>query len=158
LNPNTCNARNKNNRLSRCPSNTSPHPVRRGGICHQLNQGVPKQIICERADVSRRVLNRHYDLRTKQEARKQRRKKLQPHLDGYENADTNANSGSDRIKSYQLVSSLTTILTPVDVTRFTRQSRRTNGTVGLACYFALIIVDLWLIGIRDIFGLTNILM
>ncbi|MFB6187651.1 MAG: tyrosine-type recombinase/integrase [Halobacteriaceae archaeon] len=81
--PADCEARNNNDRLSRCPDCVSPHPVRRGGICHQLNQGVTKEMICERADVSRKVLNKHYDLRTKEEARKQRREALRESLDGY---------------------------------------------------------------------------
>jgi len=84
MDPEDCEARNDNDLLSRCPSNVSPHPVRRGGICHQLKQGVPKDTICERADVSRKVLNKHYDLRTKEEARKQRRDELRKHLEGYE--------------------------------------------------------------------------
>jgi hypothetical protein len=84
MEPEVCEARNDNNLFSRCPSNVSPHPVRRGGICHQLKRGVPKDTICERADVSRKVLNKHYDLRTKEEAREQRRNELRKHLDGYE--------------------------------------------------------------------------
>ncbi|QSG04061.1 tyrosine-type recombinase/integrase [Natranaeroarchaeum sulfidigenes] len=87
-NPNECDARQNNNRLSRCPSNVSPHPVRRGGICHQLKEGVAKDVICGKADVSRKVLNKHYDLRTKEEAREQRRKELKKHLEGYENSPT----------------------------------------------------------------------
>lgn len=79
-----CEARNNNNLLSQCPSSVSPHPVRRGGICHQIKQGVPKDTICERADVSRKVLKKHYDLRTKEEARQQRRNELRKHLEGYE--------------------------------------------------------------------------
>jgi hypothetical protein len=62
--PEHCESRLDNNLLSTCPSNVSPHPIRRGGICDQLKQGVPKDTICERADVSRKVLNKHYDLRT----------------------------------------------------------------------------------------------
>jgi len=81
--PKECEARN-NNRLSRCESTVSPHPVRRGGICNQLKQGVSKDTICGRADVSRKVLNKHYDLRTKEEARQQRRTELGQELDGYE--------------------------------------------------------------------------
>lgn len=84
MDPEDCEARLDNNLLSRCPSNVSPHPVRRGGICHQLKQGVPKDTICERADVSRKVLNKHYDLRTKEEAREQRREELRKHLEGYD--------------------------------------------------------------------------
>ena len=84
MDPDECEARNANDLLSQCPTAVSPHPVRRGGICHQLKKGVPKDLICERADVSRKVLNKHYDLRTKEEARQQRRNELRKHLDGYE--------------------------------------------------------------------------
>lgn len=92
MDPETCEARNDNNLISQCPSNVSPHPVRRGGICHQLKQGVPKDTICERADVSRKVLNRHYDLRTKEEARKQRRNELRKHLEGYDGVPQSTDS------------------------------------------------------------------
>ena len=83
MDPEECDAKNSNNHLSKCRSNVSPHPVRRGAICYQLKQGVPKDKICGRADVSLKVLNRHYDLRTKEEARIDRRKEYQKHLDGY---------------------------------------------------------------------------
>jgi len=147
LNPNTCVARNDNNRLSRCVANTSPHPVRRGGICFQLNQGVPKQTICERADVSRRVLNRHYDLRTKQEAREQRRRELQKHIDGYEDADTDDESMFDEIKSISTTGRVTAITSPVELNNLTGHSRKVKGTVGFACYLLFIFVDVLLISL-----------
>jgi site-specific recombinase XerC len=146
LNPNTCVARNDNNKLSRCPVNTSPHPVRRGGICHQLNQGVPKQIICERADVSRRVLNRHYDLRTKQEAREQRRQKLQKHLDGYRNSDAGDRvSGIRGVKSRLADTDLFNIPSSGMSTESIENARMLKGTVGFGSYLLLLILDIWLI-------------
>lgn len=159
LNPNTCAARNNNDRLSRCPANVSPHPVRRGGICHQLNQGVSKQTICERADVSRRVLNRHYDLRTKQEAREQRRRELQEHIDGYEHADANTESIFDRIKSYRVAGSsiIGTVLSSDEMNRATRQKRRIKTVVGFVCYFAFVVADLLLIGLENIASLASVL-
>lgn len=93
MDPEECDARSNNNLLSRCVSAVSPHPVRRGGICHQLKEGVPKDTICERADVSRKVLNKHYDLRTKEEARQQRRDELRKHLEGYEEPDPETPTG-----------------------------------------------------------------
>ena len=159
LNPNTCAARNNNDRLSRCPANVSPHPVRRGGICHQLNQGMSKQTICERADVSRRVLNRHYDLRTKQEAREQRRRELQEHIDGYERADADTESIFDRIKSYRVAGSSTigTVLSSDGMNRATRQKRRIKMVVSFVCYSAFVVADLLLIGIEDIASLASVL-
>jgi len=88
-NPDDCEARNDYDSLSQCPSGVSPHPVRRGGICHQLSEGVPKETICDRADVSLDVLNKHYDIRTNEEARQQRRDKLRKHLEGYDDSTQN---------------------------------------------------------------------
>jgi len=96
MDPEECDAGTNNNLLSRCLSAVSPHPVRRGGICHQLKQGVPKDTICERADVSRKVLNKHYDLRTKEEARQQRRDELRKHLEGYEEPDHETSTGVEK--------------------------------------------------------------
>lgn len=93
--PEQCEAKNDSDLLPRCPPNVSPHPVRRGGICHQLNNGVAKGTICERADVSMEVLNKHYDLRTKEEARVQRREKLEKHLDGYGTPDQTSTSNPE---------------------------------------------------------------
>lgn len=95
--PSQCEARNKNSHLSKCPENVSPHPVRRGGICHQIQEGVPKDTICERADVSREVLNKHYDLRSLEEARIQRRKELRQHLDGYGGSTQSASEHGDTV-------------------------------------------------------------
>ena len=156
LNPDTCAARNEHNKLSRCPSNVSPHPIRRGGICYQLNQGVSKQTICERADVSRAVLNKHYDLRTKQEARKQRRQKLQPHLDGYEDAYTNHDSNQGTINSYSPISSFIANSTSVEINELTKQSRRIKGAVGFVCYLLFIFVDVLLITIGNIPSITDV--
>lgn len=150
MNPKTCAARNDNNRLSRCPVNTSPHPVRRGGICHQLNQGVPKQTICERADVSRRVLDRHYDLRTKQEAREQRRRELQKHIDGYEVVGTDDESMFDGIKSIRAAGSTIMLTIKTELNNLTGRSRKIKATVGFACYLVLLVADLWLINIENI--------
>lgn len=157
LNPNTCPARNNHNRLSRCPANVSPHPIRRGGICYQLNQGVSKQTICERADVSRAVLNKHYDLRTKQEARKQRRQKLQPHLDGYEDAYTNHDSNQGTINSYSHISSFIAKPMSVEINDLTNQSRRIKGAVGFVCYLLFIFIDILLISLGNIPSLTDVL-
>ncbi|WP_135535631.1 tyrosine-type recombinase/integrase [Halostella pelagica] len=98
IDPATCENRNDNDLISKCPFNVSPHPVRRGGICYQLKQGVPKDTICERADVSRKVLNKHYDLRTKEEARQQRRDELRKHLEGYEDAPQETNKDSSLLR------------------------------------------------------------
>jgi integrase len=149
LDPNTCRARNDNNKLSRCPANNSPHPVRRGGICHQLNQGVPKQIICERADVSRRVLNRHYDLRTKQEAREQRRQKLQKHLDGYE-LEENTDAEHKNRKKKLLVGNIHDLGPLAAFNEPIGNHRILKGTAGFTAYILFLTLDIWLISLNGI--------
>jgi site-specific recombinase XerC len=61
---------------SKCPSSISPHPVRRAAITYHLNRDWPEEKLSERANVSREVLERHYDSRTKQEKRNTRKQYL----------------------------------------------------------------------------------
>ncbi|ATW87227.1 site-specific recombinase XerC [Halohasta litchfieldiae] len=61
---------------SECPSSVSPHALRRGGISHHLNCDVPKDIVSDRANVSKDVLDTHYDKRSEQDKMEQRRKYL----------------------------------------------------------------------------------
>ncbi|ESS12997.1 MAG: hypothetical protein A07HR60_00005 [uncultured archaeon A07HR60] len=148
--PHECEARRDNDLLSQCPSNVSPHPVRRGGICHQLTHGVPKETICERADVSREVLNKHYDLRTKEEARKQRRVDLQNNLDGYDESpqkSTDSTSGISRE-----IPAVETLVSVVDecgpsAENSPSRTRVLKGTVGFGIYLALVGLNVALIGI-----------
>lgn len=73
----------QNSHASTCPSSYSPHPLRRWSIMHQLDQGVPTDVLSNRVDVSVPVLEKHYDLRTETRKGRARRAKLQTHLDGY---------------------------------------------------------------------------
>ncbi len=61
---------------SECPSSVSPHALRRGGITHHLNQNVPKDVVSDRANVSKDVLDTHYDQRSEQAKMEQRRRYL----------------------------------------------------------------------------------
>lgn len=148
MDPDGCDARNDNNLLSQCPSAVSPHPVRRGGICHQLKQGVSKDIICERADVSRKVLNRHYDLRTKEEARRQRRKELRKHLEGYEEPGHEMSTRfQDQIP---LLTDIASANEKVDaaLNRKATHVRAGKALAGYVAYVALLGFNFGLMGIR----------
>ena len=47
----------------------------------QINQGIPKDVVAERANVSVDVLEQHYDHPTAEEAFLERRKRFVSHLD-----------------------------------------------------------------------------
>ncbi|WP_128226566.1 site-specific integrase [Halobacteriaceae archaeon SHR40] len=73
----------QNNHASKCPSSYTPHPLRRWSIEHQIDQGVPKDKLSDRVDVSVPVLNKHYDLRSEERKRKQRLKVYERLFEGY---------------------------------------------------------------------------
>jgi integrase len=58
---------------SKCPSSVSPHAIRRGSITHSLNSDMPDRVVSDRANVSPKVIEQHYDRRTEQERMEQRR-------------------------------------------------------------------------------------
>lgn len=70
----SCEATDDGKRLaSQCPSSVSPHPIRRGSLTHHLSQDIPEKVVSDRADVSRDVLDAHYDERTEEGKVEQRR-------------------------------------------------------------------------------------
>jgi hypothetical protein len=70
--PDDCEARKYGFR-SKCPSSVSPHSVRRGAITHFLASDVPIPIVSDRMDVSREVIDKHYDKRSEEQKVEQRR-------------------------------------------------------------------------------------
>jgi integrase len=70
--PSSCEATDKHG-ASKCPSSVSPHAIRRGGITHNLNNDMPDTVVSDRANVSPKVIEQHYDRRTKREKMEQRR-------------------------------------------------------------------------------------
>lgn len=56
----TCEAL-KHGKESRCPSARSPHPVRSGSITHQRDAGIPPEVVSERVNASKEVIELHYD-------------------------------------------------------------------------------------------------
>lgn len=51
----------------------SPHAIRRGSITHYLSEDVPVEVIGDRMNVSRDVLDKHYDKRSEDVGLEQRR-------------------------------------------------------------------------------------
>jgi hypothetical protein len=49
------------------------HAIRRGGITHNLNNDMPDKVVGDRANVSPKVIEQHYDRRTIREKMEQRR-------------------------------------------------------------------------------------
>lgn len=66
---------------SKCPSSRSPHQIRTGSITWQLNQGVPPQVVSERANVAVETLRKHYDKASARERMEQRRRQFIEDLD-----------------------------------------------------------------------------
>ena len=60
----------------KCPSSVSPHDIRRGALTHLLKEDVPKEVVSDRANVGRDVLDKHYNQMTEEEKMEQRREYL----------------------------------------------------------------------------------
>ena len=63
----TCEYAQKKEKAMSCPENFSLHPIRRGSISKQLARGWPQEKVSERCDVSKAVMDKHYDTRTEHE-------------------------------------------------------------------------------------------
>ncbi|WP_254522648.1 hypothetical protein [Natrinema caseinilyticum] len=66
---------------SNCPSSVTPHPIRRGYTTHLLQAGVPVDVVSDRCNVSPKVIDRHYDVRSEEDKMRQRREVLDEILD-----------------------------------------------------------------------------
>jgi hypothetical protein len=84
--PEECDAATSS-RASKCPSSTSPHPLRRWSIMRQLDAGVPKELLSDRVDVSVPVLEKHYDQRSKERKRERRKEVLDDQLFDHDGSD-----------------------------------------------------------------------
>jgi hypothetical protein len=56
-----------------CPSTARPHSIRRGGVTKFLTDGIPETAVGDRADMSKDVLDEHYDARSDTEKAETRR-------------------------------------------------------------------------------------
>lgn len=70
--PKSCEATD-NMQPYHCPSSEGPHAVRRSAITHFLDQDTPQPVVSDRMDVSRDVLEDHYDERSEKRKMEQRR-------------------------------------------------------------------------------------
>lgn len=84
--PEDCEAAQKNNSASKCPSSRAPHHITKGYITDQKNRGVPGDAIEHRCDVSNRIQDLHYDLPDDTEERER-------YEDEFRNADEDPDSG-----------------------------------------------------------------
>lgn len=71
-----CEAAQQKENAPSCPSSVSNHPVRKGSITNHINEGWPKEALSERVDVGVDVLEKHYDFRTNERKRQNRREFL----------------------------------------------------------------------------------
>lgn len=65
--PEDCRGAQRRNWASQCEESVSCHPVRKGYITAELNAQVPRFLLSERCDVSEKIIDKHYDLRTAEE-------------------------------------------------------------------------------------------
>ncbi|WP_188148072.1 site-specific integrase [Haloferax sp. AS1] len=65
-----CDGYHKNRK---CDDAVSPHGIRRGSITYFLRNGLPEKVVSDRANVSEKVLDKHYDKRSQMEKMEQRR-------------------------------------------------------------------------------------
>lgn len=71
--PDNCEALERSDTRSKCPSSVAPHDIRRSSITHYLKEGASIDQVSDRSDVSREVLDEHYDQMTSHEKMEQRR-------------------------------------------------------------------------------------
>lgn len=74
--PDSCEALEGREQASKCPSSTAPHSVRRGAITHFLNMDTPAEVVSDRMNVSKDVIDEHYDSRSEREKMELRRDHL----------------------------------------------------------------------------------
>ncbi|WP_313691619.1 hypothetical protein [Halorarum halobium] len=58
---------------NKCLEAASPHPICRGSITHFFTEDIPLEIVGDRVNVSRDVLNKHYDRRSEEVKLEERR-------------------------------------------------------------------------------------
>lgn len=77
----------RNAEASSCPSSFTTHPLRKWAIMSQLDDGIPKELLSDRVDVSVPVLDKHYDQRSEERKSRRRREVLEANIDQYAMTD-----------------------------------------------------------------------
>lgn len=72
----SCEYRNRDS-LANCPSLRSPHDVRRGAVTKHLRDGTPEEVVSDRMNSSRDIIEQHYDERSEREKIRLRRDLIQ---------------------------------------------------------------------------------
>lgn len=74
----TCNCEKERTKetAGKCEESVSPHVIRAASITYWRQKDVPVEVVSDRMDVSRDVIEEHYDRRTEQGKAKQRRQYL----------------------------------------------------------------------------------
>lgn len=68
---------------SKCPSSRGPHAARRGSITEHRSRGVNVEVVSERVNATPEVIEKHYDERSVEEKREQRREALGEEFEGF---------------------------------------------------------------------------
>ncbi|WP_430639364.1 tyrosine-type recombinase/integrase [Haloferax volcanii] len=71
---NTCVAMESAGNAPKCPDSKSTHTIRKGYFTYHCNNGVPKKILSDQADVSEKILEKHYNMADKEDKRELNRK------------------------------------------------------------------------------------
>jgi site-specific recombinase XerD len=72
-----CGPAASRDKYSKCPGSHSPHDIRHTYLTECLRDGIPVEALSERCDVTREILEKHYDERTPEEKRDLRRRILE---------------------------------------------------------------------------------
>lgn len=74
--PDECAAAGSKAGASQCNSSRSPHTLRRGRATRNLNDGMPKDMVGDRMDMSVEILNEHYNEQDEEDKRRLQREFL----------------------------------------------------------------------------------
>lgn len=62
-----CDAGCRNEEASKCDHSISPHDIRKSSVTAQLNADIPQEVVQDRVDMSKEIMDKHYDQRSEGE-------------------------------------------------------------------------------------------